>query len=138
MATSCQDVDKMLQSLAQDASNDIARAIEDVANKFITSGGYGSSHMHMAISEKVTEIFRFTADVMTMQARRCVGGSGGAVRDLVDTHLSYLIDQTIKRRTKHMESGKTASQDTEILCATLRQDLKLLKDAALRALKADL
>jgi hypothetical protein len=92
---------------------------------------------HAEIAEEVTEIFRFTADVMTMQAKRCLGGSGGAVRDLVDTHLSYLIDQTIERRAKHMETGKTASQDTEILCA-LRQDVKRLKDAALRALKADL
>ena len=94
--------------------------------------------MHMANSEKVTEIFRSTADVMAMQARRCAGGSGGAVRDLVDTHLSYLIDQTIKRRTEHMETGKTASQDTEILCANLRHDLKRLKDATLRGLRADL
>lgn len=135
MASSQQDIETMLQSLAQDASNDIARAIENVANAFVATGGYGSSHMHIASNEKIMEIFRSTGNAMAKQASLCAGGGGGVVRELVDAHLSQLIDQTIKSRTEHMETGKRAFQDTEILCGNLRRDLKRLKDATVRGLR---
>lgn len=136
--SSREDIDKMLESLRLSASDDIVRAIDDVANAFLTSGGYGSPHMHKAIDEKVTAIYQATATVMAMQARRFAGGGGEAVRDLVDTHLSYLIDQTINRRTEHMETGKTAAEDTAMLCAQLRQDLKRVNNATVRDLRPEL
>lgn len=134
MTESREHIDGMLQLLAQDAISEIALAVQDVACEFITSGGYGSLRMHMANNEKITEIFRSTANLMATQARRYAGGNGVAVADLVEAHLFSLIDRAIEERTNHIATGKIASQDIAILCADLRRDLRRLKNAAVRDL----
>jgi hypothetical protein len=136
MTPRCQDIGKMLQSLAQDASANVARAIKDVANEFIISGGYGSARMHAVVDEKITKVFRSTVNAMTKQARR--GGSGDELRVLVDTHLSHLIEQTIDMRAEQMGTGKMSSEDSSIFCTYLHRDLKRLKDAAVRTLRPEL
>jgi hypothetical protein len=135
MTMSRGDTDTMLQSLTQNAINEIGLAVQDVVSAFITSGGYGSLQMHMMSNERIAKAFLSAARLMAIQARDHAAGKGAAVADLVETHLFRLIDRTIAERTKHIAAGKVASQDAAILCADLRRDLKRLKDAAVRDLR---
>jgi hypothetical protein len=135
MTVNRRDIDTMLQSLMVDATNKIAVSVEDVVNEFITSGGYGSLRMHMRSHERIAKAFRSAAHLMAIQARAYAAGKGAAVADLVEAHLFVLINRTIEMRTKHLAAGKLAFQDTEMLCADLRHDLKRLKDATVRDLR---
>lgn len=125
--------DEVLRSLARDATAKITQAVQCVASEFITSGGYGSFPMHIAINEVITNIFRSAASLMTLQARRDAGGCSGTV-DAVEAHLFTLLTRTIEERSEHLASGKLMPQDAAMLCADLTHDLKRAKDAAVRSL----
>jgi hypothetical protein len=135
MTMSREDTDTMLQSLTQDAANEIAVAVEGVVSEFFISGGYGSLRMHTMSNEMIAIAFRSAARLMAIQARAFAGGTGAAVADLVEARLSDLINRTIKERTGHIAAGKLPLQDAEILCADLRHELKRLKDSAVRDLR---
>ena len=135
MTVSRDDTDTMLQSLTQDAANEIAVAVEGVVGAFFTSGGYGSLRMHTMSNEMIARAFRSSARLMAIQARAFAGGTGTAVADLVEAHLSDLINRTIEERTEHIAAGKLPFHDAEILCADLRHELKRWKDATVRNLR---
>src|SRR5262245_9480844 len=80
------DIDQTLEVFAQGASSEIAKAVEDVANEFVASGGYGSLHMHLASNETIVKVFTSAAGQMIKEARRYE--NPGAVREVLDSHLS--------------------------------------------------
>ena len=135
MMVSREDTDAMLQPLTQNATNEIALAVQDVASEFITSGGYGSLRMHITSNERIVKTFLSAARLMATLARDYAGGKGLVVSDLVEAHLSNLLDRTMEERTKHISAGKVAFQDAAILCADLKRDLKRMRDTTVRDLR---
>jgi hypothetical protein len=134
MTTSAAYNDEVLRSLMRDATTKITQAVQRVASEFVTSGGYGSLPMHIAINEVITNTFRSAVSRMALQARCDAGGCGGTI-DAVDAHLFNLLTRTIEARSKHLASGKLMPQDVAMLCADLTHDLKRAKDAAVRSLR---
>jgi hypothetical protein len=126
--------DEVLRSLVCDATTKIAQAVQCVASEFITSGGYGSLPMHIAINEVITNMFRSAVGLMALQARCNTGGYGGTA-DAVEAHLFNLLTRTIEARSEHLASGKLMPQDVAMLRADLTHDLKRAKDAAVRSLR---
>jgi uncharacterized protein HemY len=126
------DTSRDLKRLAEEAFGDIAQAVQEVATSFVAAGGYGTLQMFKASNEKIVETFRFAIGRIAHQAIQC--HSPSVARQLVEGHLSQLIDQTIEQRAEHLRAGNIASEETELLCSHLRRDLKRLKDATVRGL----
>ena len=126
------DIDQTLEVFAQGASSEIAKAVEDVANEFVASGGYGSLHMHLASNETIVKVFTSAAGQMIKEARRYE--NPGAVREVLDSHLSKVLDRTLAQQTSHLHAGNVAPHDREVLCADLQKNMKRVKDAAIRDL----
>lgn len=127
-----EDTRNALKRLAEEATGEIAQAVQEVANSFVAAGGYGTVQMHKVSNEKIVETFRSATGRMAHEAIQC--HSPSVVRKLVDDHLSGLIDRTLVQRAEHLRAGNVASEETEFLCDHLRQDLKRLKDATVREL----
>jgi hypothetical protein len=127
-----EDISNALKRLAEEATGDIAQAVQKVATSFVAAGGYGTVQMHKVSNEKIVETFRSTTSRMAHEAIQC--HSPSVVRKLVDDHLSGLIDRTLAQRAEHLRAGNVTSEETELLCSYLRQDLKRLKDATVREL----
>jgi hypothetical protein len=127
-----EDTRNALKRLAEEANGEIARAVHEVAISFVAAGGYGTVQMHKVSNEKILETFRSATRRIAHEAIQC--HSPSVVRKLVDDHLSGLIDRTLAQRREHLRAGNVASEETELLCSGLRQDLKHLKDATVREL----
>jgi len=123
-------ITKSLENVAQIASNDIARAVETVARGFVSSGGYGSYRMHLASNETIVQTFRSAVGQMTAEAE-CLGNDY-AFRELLDFHISKLIDRTLAERRTHLVSANAAPDDSAALCDSLHHAMKRLKDVAIR------
>jgi hypothetical protein len=127
-----EDTSNALKRLAEEAPGEISQAVQEVATSFVAMGGYGTVRMHKVSNEKIVETFRSATSRMAHEAVQC--HSPSVVRKLVDDHLSGLIDRTLVQRAEHLRAGNVASEETELLCSYLRQDLKRLKDATVREL----
>jgi hypothetical protein len=127
-----EDTTDALERLAEQTTSEIAQAVQEVATSFVAAGGYGTVRMHKVSNERIVETFRSATRRMAHEAVRC--HSPSVVRKLVDDQLSGLIDRTLTQRAEHLRVGNVASEETELLCSYLRQDLKRLKDAAVREL----
>jgi len=125
-------IDERLEVLAQSASSDIARAVEDVANEFVGSGGYGSLRMHLASNETILKAFKSAAGQMIEEARRYENPDG--LREIIDSHLSRMRDRALAQHTSHLHAGKIAPHDREVLCADLQRNMKRVRDAVIRDL----
>lgn len=118
-----------LENVARIASDDIAHAIQTVAQKFVASGGYGSLHMHLASNEAIMQTFRSVISEMTAEAKHI---DKARLRKALDTHLSELINWTLVMRRAHLLSANVSADDGAAICASLHQDMKRLKDIAMR------
>ena len=118
-----------LEKVARLANDDIARAVEVVAQEFVASGGYGSFHMHLASNETILRAFRSTVSEMTGEARRF---NKEMVREHLDSLLSGIIDSVLAERRVRLFSANAAADDSTALCASLHHDMKRLKDIAVR------
>jgi hypothetical protein len=127
-----EDTRTALKRLAEEATGEITQAVREVATSFVAAGGYGTASMHKVSNEKIVETFRSATSRMAHEAIQC--HSPSVVRKLVDDHLTGLIDRTLVQRAEHLRAGNVASEETELLCRYLRQDLKRLKDATVREL----
>ena len=127
-----EDTGNALKRVAEEATDEIAQAVQDVAISFVATGGYGTLLMHKVNNEKIVETFRSATSRMAEEAIQC--HSPSVVRILVDDYLSGLIDRTLVQRADHLRAGNVASEATELLCNSLRRDLKRLKDATVREL----
>lgn len=127
---SSQSIDERLGLAAQNATIDIARAIEDVAKEFASSGGYGSIRMYLARNSTIVQTFRSAASQMTTEAKRYEDQD--LVRDLLDTHLSKIVDHALAQCTHHLVAGNLAPHDREVLYTDLRRSMKRIKDVAIR------
>ena len=125
-------IDETFKVFAQGATSDIARAVENVANEFVASGGYGSLRMHLASNETIVKAFTSAADQMTREARRYENPD--VVREILDSHLSRVLDRALAQHTSHLHSGIVAPHDREVLCVDLQKNMKRIKDAAIRNL----
>ena len=121
-----------LKKLAEEATGEIAQVVREVATSFVVAGGYGTASMHKVSNEKIVETFRGATSRMAHEATQC--HSPSVVRKLVDDHLTELINRTLLQRAEHLRAGNVASEETELLCRNLGQDLKRLKDATVREL----
>lgn len=88
--------------LVQEATNEIAIAIRDVATDSIRSGGYGSFGMHAATADRIAKIFRLAVNLKATEAKRCDSPAMG--RELIDDHLSSLVAYTIAERNEHLRA----------------------------------
>ena len=129
-----EDTNIALKRLADEATGEIAQSVHDVAASFVAGGGYGTARMHKVGNAKIVETFRNATSRMAHEAARC--HSPSVVRRLVDDNLAKLIDRTLAQRAEHLRTGNVASEEMELLCSYLRQDLKRLKDATVRELSA--
>ncbi len=129
-----QDTGNALKRLAEEATGEIAQVVQEVATSFVAAGGYGTVRMHKVSNEKIVDTFRSATNRMAHEAVQC--HSPSVVRNLVDDQLSGLIDRTLAQRAEHLRAGNVSSEETELLCNYLRQDLKRLKDATVRELTA--
>ena len=127
-----EDTSSALKRLAEEAAGEIAQAVQEVATAFVATGGYGSLKMHNLSNKKIVETFRTAMSRMAHEAIQC--HSPSVVRRLIDDHLSGLIDRTLVQRAEHLRAGNIASEEKELLCRYLRQDLKRLKDVTVREL----
>ena len=127
-----EDTSNALKRLAEEATGEIAQVVQEVATSFVAASGYGTVRMHKVSTEKIVETFRNATSRMAHEAVQC--HSPSVVRKLVDDHLSGLIDRTVVQRAEHLRAGNVASEERELLCSYLRQNLKRLKDATVREL----
>ena len=123
-------VEESMQVVAEKASHDIAQAVLDVAADFAASGGYGSLRMHLAGNRTILLAFRSAASRMTLAAKR--SRNYAKVRELLESHLSMVVDRTITDRTSYLRSTNFASHECDLLSDSLLHEMKRLKDTAVR------
>ena len=128
-------VEESMQVVAEKASSDIARAVLDVATDFVASGGYGSLRMHLAGNRIILQTFRSAAVRMALAAKR--SRNHATVRDLLESHLSMVVDRTIADRTSYLRAANLASHESDLLSGSLLHDMKRLKDTAVRNFTLD-
>jgi hypothetical protein len=127
-------IDDCLEDVVQSGRDAIAHAVEDVARRFISGGGYGSFRMHLASNEVIMRTFRSVVGQMSAKARSYEHSY--RVRHRLDSHLSHLIERTVAERRAALRSANATPDDSAALCASLMQDMKHLKDAAIREFPA--
>lgn len=123
-------IDNFLEDAVQSGRDEIAHAVEDVARSSISGGGYGSFRMHLASNEVIMRTFRSVVEQMIAKARSYEHSY--RVRRRLDLHLSHLIEGTVVERRTALRSANAKPDDSAALCASLMQDMKHLKDAAIR------
>src|SRR5262245_45929524 len=98
----CYNIQESLESAVQSATEDITRAIEDVATAFVSAGGYGSLRMHLQSNATIVESFRIAADRMIAEAKG--HDDLHEIKELVSSHLSNVVELTLAERTAYFET----------------------------------
>ena len=128
----CDGIHESLALVVQNATSDITRAVENVATAFVSAGGYGSWRMHLQSNATIVESFRVAADRMIAQAKD--HDDLHEIRELINSHLSNVVERTLAERTAYFETGNIEPHDRAVLCADLQHDMKRVKSAAITEL----